>query len=135
MSEGGTTDDESPLGRSFDRKRKALDDLLRFIREEGEDTPYERNNVISENETAWELGVFSDEAMARPLLERDAPLSEQVRDGMLVRARRDAMSAKLNALESGKALIRIEEKLNSLRSYVVVIAAALMAIAIKLFFL
>lgn len=120
---------DTPFSRSLDRQQKALDKLL-----EGVDSVYAQNDIRAHNETAWEIGAFSDETFAKHPLDRDDPLSEETRQGLLVRARRDALAAKLNAATLGDELSRISAKVDHLSVVGTITAGAVIAIAIKQWF-
>lgn len=76
--------------QEFDRKREALQKMLRLLKEEGNDTPSARNDVRASNEVLWEIGAFGEGARS------DRKIPDDVLQGLIIRTGQDALAAKLN---------------------------------------
>jgi hypothetical protein len=94
----------------MDKKRKALEELLQFLREKGGGScsTADYNAAIAENETAWEIGAFGEGA---PVGEDRTPAG--IIDGLVIRTRREALTAQLN---SAKILDLLEANLKGDKS-------------------
>ncbi len=87
----------------FDRKQKAFDRLKEFVAGEGDARKSTHNSIVADNETAWELGNFSEEKKPPETHDR----------GMLIRARRDAFTARLNSADALDVLEKLRPEQDS----------------------
>ncbi|QRY69168.1 hypothetical protein JVX98_13180 [Ensifer sp. PDNC004] len=90
----------SDVSEEFERQKAALERVRASVEDHSLSTD---NDLVASNTVAWELGAFRDK---RP------PIDDEIRDGLLVRARSDALASKLN---SAHALDRIEEISSSIK--------------------
>lgn len=112
---------------NFERKNAHLDHLITALEVRGKASPSAHNNVIAENETAFEMGDFDE---PRPTLGSEEQL------GFIVRARRDALAGKLSAGDALDRLSRLErtldERMGRIQALVTFgIAVALLGLAVS----
>jgi hypothetical protein len=93
---GGPVNIMGDFADEMDKKRKALKELLKFIREENDGwlSSSGYNAAVADNETAWEIGNFGEGA---PVRAKEDRISAAILDGLIVRTRRDALTAQLNS--------------------------------------
>lgn len=116
------------MGKFFEsRKRKhdALERSFADLREDGNLTPYTKNAAIADNEIAWEIGAFEDAG---------DDISDDTRDGLIIRTRRDSLAAALHSASLGEQVTRMEAALTDMRRVVLFIAVVVAAIAVKVLF-
>ncbi|MFZ1773891.1 MAG: hypothetical protein WAT78_08025 [Rhizobiaceae bacterium] len=78
----------------FERRNRALQLRLKALEESLEDTASARNDAHCQVETSWEAGIFKADG---PFSRR--PTAEEL-EGFIIRARSDAMAAKLNSAQT-----------------------------------
>lgn len=99
----------------IERKNEVRKRRLDELREEGNLTPAAVNSVIADTETVWELDHFDPENFG--------PFDEEKRDGFIIRARRDALEAKLNSVAALEGIQRIETLIRRLSVFTGIIGA------------
>ena len=114
-------------GQSLLRKNATLERRLTDLRERGDDTSYNRNALVAENEVAWEIGVFSHNGQ---ISGGRKPISDEDREGLIIRSRMDGIVSKLNSVDAAKSIDRIEHRLQEIQRAIIFIAAAVVVIAI-----
>lgn len=110
---------------TMERKKQALDRMLAAMEESGSVSLSGRHAAIGDNEAAWELGAFDG-------ADKDPPFDDQRRDGFIIRARRDALVAKMNSGAAVDAIERIEAKLQRIELLAGLAAAFAFGVLIKL---
>ena len=114
---------ESRHQKSLRLKHEALVERLAELG--ANDTKSQRNALVADNDIAWEIGDFDD---------GDKPFSQDLRDGLLVRSRRDSLTAALNSADALDAIARLEIKIQQLQSLVIFSAVVICVLAAKSFF-
>jgi hypothetical protein len=114
--------------QEFDRKDQALKNSLNDLVEGLEDTESARNNIRASNEVAWELGAFES---GRDI---HAPISKETLDGLIVRARSDALESKMNSAATLDRILQIEKKLNRIELLAAFGAGAVIALLLGSYF-
>lgn len=96
----------------------------------GKVEPRVRNSLIADGETGWEMGLFDDQEHRSPF--------DAERDGFIIRARRDALTATLNSgdaldmlTEMESRLARIDKKLAQTQAWVLVCLFMLAVVLVK----
>jgi hypothetical protein len=84
-------------------KRDTLEKALRLLREQGQDSPSARNEIIADNECAWEIGLFGAGAQGGRVL------TDKELHGLVFRMRRDVLAAKLNTAQILDLLAKAQE--------------------------
>jgi hypothetical protein len=93
------------------RRDNALQKLLNELEEDLENTDSAKNNLRASNVVAFEIGAFKRE---RKLNE---PMSKEMIDGLIVRARTDSLEAKLNSAEMLDRFSVFEKKFRRLETF------------------
>jgi hypothetical protein len=94
-------DRAAALSRERSRKHEALEKGLQYLLDQGNEEPWAHNDIVANNDVAHEHGAFRDDQQPNP----------DWIEGFLVRARRDALIAKLNTIDILRQGNRIEQSL------------------------
>jgi hypothetical protein len=126
MSEKSVSDDPEPSRAAFatfdelERKTRHLEDSLLRLKDEGDNSPQSRNEMMAHNEVLWELGAFAEEAERsgkadHPVKHGESEMwTEERQRGFLIRARKDSLIAQMNSRDALAILVRQETQISAM---------------------